>query len=69
MCFMTLPILRSIHIYIPGQQQLPTGVKPMTNEPYDDKRGELETSYPVFTVFVSTMGLIAAAMLLIELAL
>lgn len=41
----------------------------MTNEAYDEKRRELETSYPVFTVFASAMGLIAAVMLIIELAL
>lgn len=41
----------------------------MTNESYDEKRHELESSTPVFSTFASSMGLIAAAMLMVEIVL
>lgn len=41
----------------------------MTSESYNEKRHELQTNNPVFTTFASSMGLIAAAMLMVEMVL
>ncbi|MGI9401260.1 MAG: hypothetical protein ACR2O0_08410 [Rhizobiaceae bacterium] len=41
----------------------------MTSETYSEKRHELENSNPVFNTFATSMGLIAAGLLFIELVL
>lgn len=59
-----------IDIHIKGKAaETACGRKTMTSESYSEKRHELQASNPVFNTFASSMGLIAAGILLIELVL